>query len=193
MSLTPAVPPAAHPLRPPAPACNPLPRIQLFSVAFHLFQEHLLRAQIFGHSHRCCRCNALYAFMSASVLTQVASCALMCVLGAALAFASKKSSSNGSDLNYASIVLISEIVKFLVACSLFVFDTRSSSSSLCAALFRRPFVTSALPSMFFAFQNNVAHLAHRSTNPITFQLIMNSRSFAVAVLQVGLLSLLHSP
>ena len=128
--------------------------------------------------------------MSASIPAQVASCAFMCVLGAALAFASKKSSSNGSDLNYASVVLISEILKFLVACSLFVFETRSSSRSLCAALFRRPFFPSALPSMFFAFQNNVAHLAHRSTNPITFQLIMNTRSFAVAVLQV---TLHHSP
>ena len=111
----------------------------------------------------------------------------MCLLGAALAFASRKCSANGSDLNYASIVLISEMVKFTVAFSLCAINSGSCFRDLVASLLRRPFLPSALPSLFFAFQNNAAHLAHQSTNPITFQLLMNARSFAVALLQVTLL------
>jgi hypothetical protein len=121
----------------------------------------------------------------ASIPKQTASCALMCLLGAALAFASKKCSGNGADLNYASVVLISEFIKFTVTLLLFVLQNEClSGRSLVVSLFHRPLLPSALPSLFFAFQNNVAHFAHQSTNPIAFQLIMNCRSFAVAILQV---------
>ena len=111
----------------------------------------------------------------------VAVCSLGALLSVCTKFAAKSEAEGVAPVNVGMMMLLCELIKLLF--SLFMLRKTDPSGGVWATVSYRSWATSIAPSIAFAVQNNCTYAALRYIDPVSFNVLMNTRLFVVAFLQ----------